>query len=75
MRLYTPPSAVWEIWKGKFDMALEERGLFLLTMPPHIIGHRSRQAMLVERIRYMRSHTGAWFATQEQIARFAKQHA
>lgn len=75
LRPYTPPSAVLEIWKAEFDQSLEERGMFLLTMHPHIIGHRSRIRMLEALIRYIRSHAGVWFATHEQIARFVSERA
>ncbi len=72
-RPYTPPSAVFEIWAAEFDMAYEEGGLFLLTMHPQIIGHRSRIAMLDELIQYMQARPGVWFATHEQVARYAKE--
>jgi peptidoglycan/xylan/chitin deacetylase (PgdA/CDA1 family) len=71
-RPYTPPSDVLEVWTSEFDMAYEERGMFLLTMHPQIIGHRSRIAMLDELIQYMKSRPGVWFATHEQVARHAK---
>jgi len=74
-RPYTPPSSVYEVWTAEFDMAYEEGGLFLLTMHPQIIGHRSRIAMLDELIQYMQSRPGVWFATHEQVARHAKEHA
>ncbi|MGI9259880.1 MAG: polysaccharide deacetylase family protein [Gammaproteobacteria bacterium] len=73
IRPYTPPSGVFEIWKREFDMAYEEGGMFLLTMHPQIIGHRSRVSMLEELIQYMRSKPGVWFATHEDIARHAKE--
>jgi len=69
LRPYTPPSSVLEIFKAEFDGAYEEGGLFLLTMHPHIIGHRSRVRMLEELIRYIRSHEGVWFATHAEVAR------
>jgi peptidoglycan/xylan/chitin deacetylase (PgdA/CDA1 family) len=70
LRPYTPPSAVLEIFKSEFDGAYDESGLFLLTMHPHITGHRSRMAMLEELIRYMRGHDDVWFATHEEVARY-----
>jgi peptidoglycan/xylan/chitin deacetylase (PgdA/CDA1 family) len=73
-RPYTPPSDVFEVWAAEFDVAYEEGGMLLLTMHPHIIGHRSRIVMLERLIRYMRGHPGVWFATHEQIARYAKEH-
>jgi peptidoglycan/xylan/chitin deacetylase (PgdA/CDA1 family) len=63
------PDEVLSIWKAEFDGAYEERGLFILTMHPHIIGHRARIAMLDRLVTYMRSRPGVWFATHEQIAR------
>ena len=71
-RPYTSPSGVYEVWAAEFDMAYEERGLFLLTMHPQIIGHRSRIAMLERLIQYMQTRPGVWFATHEQVARHAK---
>ncbi|GIX46367.1 MAG: polysaccharide deacetylase [Candidatus Tectimicrobiota bacterium] len=75
IRPYTPPSLVFEIWRREFDGAYAERGLFLLTMHPHIIGHRSRISVLAELIAYIRSHPGVWFATHEQVARYVKAQA
>ena len=72
-RPYTPPSGVFEVWAAEFDMAYEERGLFLLTMHPQIIGHRSRIVMLEKLIQYMQARPGVWFATHAQVARHAKE--
>ena len=74
-RPYTPPSGVYEIWAAEFDVAYDEGGMLLLTLHPHIIGHRSRIVMLERLIRYMRSRPGVWFATHEQVARHAKEHS
>jgi peptidoglycan/xylan/chitin deacetylase (PgdA/CDA1 family) len=63
------------IWKGEFDVAYEERGLFVLTMHPHISGHRARAAALERLILHMKSRPGVWFATHEEIARYVKQQA
>ncbi len=75
LRPYTPPSAVLEIFKAEFDGARAEEGLFLLTMHPHIIGHRSRIAMLEELIRYIRSFPDVWFATHAEVAHYCKENA
>jgi peptidoglycan-N-acetylglucosamine deacetylase len=64
------PDEVYSIWKGEFDVAWEERGMFILTMHPHVIGHRGRIAMLDRLVTYMKSKPGVWFATHEQIARY-----
>jgi peptidoglycan/xylan/chitin deacetylase (PgdA/CDA1 family) len=75
IRPHTAPSLVGEIWQREFDGAYVERGLFLLTMHPHIIGHRSRISVLEELIQHMRSCAGVWFATHEDIARYVKVQA
>ena len=70
LRPHSPPSHVLEIWQAEFDRAYEEGGLFVLTMHPHVIGHRSRIAMLEKLVQHMRSRSGVWFATHEQVARY-----
>jgi peptidoglycan-N-acetylglucosamine deacetylase len=75
VRPYTAPSLVEEIWRREFDGAYAEGGLFLLTMHPHIIGHRSRMSVLEELIQHMRCRAGIWFATHEAIARYVKAQA
>jgi peptidoglycan/xylan/chitin deacetylase (PgdA/CDA1 family) len=75
LRPYTPPSAVLEIFKAEFDGAVAEGGLFLLTMHPHIIGHRSRIALLAALIEHMKGVSGVWFATHEEVARYCQAHA
>ena len=75
IRPHTAPSLVGEVWRREFEGAYVERGLFLLTMHPHIIGHRSRMSVLEELIQHMRSRPGVWFATHEQVARYVKEHA
>jgi len=74
-RPYTPPSGVLEIFKREFDGAVAEGGLFLLTMHPHIIGHRSRMSILEELIRHIKSTASVWFATHAEVARYCKEQA
>jgi peptidoglycan/xylan/chitin deacetylase (PgdA/CDA1 family) len=62
-------SDVYEIYKGEFDRAYQERTLFLLTMHPFVSGHRSRIAQVEKLIAYMKTKPGVWFATCEQIAK------
>jgi len=75
LRPYTPPSAVLEIFKAEFDSAWDERGLFLLTLHPHISGHRSRMPVLERLVEHMKSRGECWFATHADIARWCKQQA
>jgi peptidoglycan/xylan/chitin deacetylase (PgdA/CDA1 family) len=74
LRPYTPPSAVEEIFRGEFDGAWEENGLFLLTMHPHITGHRSRLPLLERLIHHMKAKGGCWFATHAQVAEYCRDH-
>ncbi len=75
LRPYTPPSAVSEIFTAEFDGAWEEHGLFLLTMHPHITGHRSRMPVLERLIKHMKSRGKCWFATHAQVAQWCKDNA
>jgi len=72
LRPYTPPGSVLDIFKAEFDGAYAEGGLFLLTMHPHIIGHRSRIALLERLVEHIRGHAGVWFASHAEIARYVK---
>jgi peptidoglycan/xylan/chitin deacetylase (PgdA/CDA1 family) len=63
---------VFDIFQAEFDLAYEERGLFVLTMHPHITGHRSRVALLDKLIQHIKSKPGVWFATHEDVARHVK---
>ena len=66
------PQLVLDVYKGEFDVAYQERTLFILTMHPHITGHRSRIAGLEKLIVYMKSKPGVWFATLDQVAEYVK---
>ena len=66
------PELVEQIFASEFDVAYGEGGLFVLTMHPHITGHRSRVAALEKLIVHMKSKPGVWFATEENIARYLK---
>jgi len=66
------PELVDRIYRAEFDVAYEEGGLYVLTMHPHITGHRSRALWLEKLIVYMKSKPGVWFATHEQVAEYVK---
>lgn len=72
VRPHIKPMDVFDIWAAEFDLAYEEGSIFILTMHPKYIGHRSRMAMLEELIKYMSAKEGVWFATHEEIARFVQ---
>ncbi|MEW2573896.1 hypothetical protein [Streptomyces sp. NPDC047070] len=63
LRPYTPPAGVLDICQREFDGAVEEGGLFQLTMHPSLIGHRSRFSILRELLAHIRGTGGVWCAT------------
>jgi len=66
------PDAVFQIYKAEFDLAFEERTLFILTQHPHVGGRRSRIVQLDRLITYIKSKPGVWFATMQQVANYVK---
>ena len=68
IRPYTPPRGALTIWRDEFDGAYAEGGLFQMTMHPHVIGHRSRIAVLADLLDHIATHEDVWFATHAQIA-------
>ena len=75
LRPYTPPTDVLETFRRELDAAWEEGGIFQLTMHPHIIGYRSRIWIVEELIRHAKAKGEVWFATHEQVARYARDNA
>jgi peptidoglycan/xylan/chitin deacetylase (PgdA/CDA1 family) len=75
IRPYTPPSGVLEIFKAEFDGAWDEGGLFVLTMHPHIIGHRSRMYLLEALVEHIKGKGKVWFATHAEVAAYCKEQA
>jgi len=72
---YSAPRDVLQVYKDEFDVAYEEGTMFLLTMHPHYIGHRSRIVILRELIDYISAREGVWFATHRQAAEYVKEKA
>lgn len=72
---YMNPRDVMQVWIDEFDRAWEEGTMFLLTMHPHVIGHRSRIVALEGLIEHMKQKGGVWFGTHEQAARYVKERA
>ena len=67
------PDAVFAIYKAEFDLAYQERTMFILTQHPHVGGRRSRIVNLERLITYIKSKGDVWFATMEQVANYVKQ--
>lgn len=72
---YTSPRDIMQVWIDEFDRAWEERTMFVLTMHPHVIGHRSRIVALEGLIDHIQAKGGAWFATHEAAARWVREQA
>lgn len=72
---YASPREVAQVWIDEFDKAWEERTMFVLTMHPHVVGHRSRIVALELLIDHMRRKGGVWFATHRQAVEYVKQQA
>jgi len=66
------PELLYQLYKEEFDGAYEQHTMFVLTLHPHVTGHRAPMHHLDKFIAYMRSKPGVWFATGEQIARYLK---
>ena len=72
---YMNPRDVMQVWIDEFDKAWEEGTMFLLTMHPHVSGHRSRIVALEGLIDHMQAKGGVWFATHEDAARYVREQA
>jgi len=66
------PELLYGLYKDEFDGAYEEDTMFVLTLHPHVTGHRAPIRHLDQFIAYMKSKPGVWFATCEQVARYVK---
>jgi len=68
------PEDVLAIWTAEFDRAYKEGTLFVLTMHPKFIGHRSRIVILEKLIKHILTYKNLWFATHESIAHYIKRN-
>jgi peptidoglycan/xylan/chitin deacetylase (PgdA/CDA1 family) len=70
----TMPSSeqLFQLYREEFDGAYELGTMFVLTLHPHVTGHRAPMRHLDQLVAYMKSKPGVWFATCEQIARYVK---
>jgi peptidoglycan/xylan/chitin deacetylase (PgdA/CDA1 family) len=66
------PELLYQLYKDEFDGAYEQGTMFVLTLHPHVTGHRAPMRHLEQFVTYMQSKPGVWFATGEQIARYLK---
>jgi peptidoglycan-N-acetylglucosamine deacetylase len=75
LRPYGGPEMVFDIFRRELDAAFDESGLFLLTMHPHHVGHRSRIWIVEEIIRAAKAKGNVWFATHAEIAAYCAKEA
>ncbi len=66
------PQLLYQLYKDEFDAACQEGTMFILTLHPHVTGHRAPMHHLETLIAYIKSKPAVWFATAEQIARYVK---
>ena len=64
------PEKLFDVYRDEFDGAYAAGTAFVLTLHPHVSGHRSAIVHLEALVAYMRSKPGVWFATAEQIAQY-----
>lgn len=72
---YMNPRDVAQVWIDEFDRAYDEGTMFLLTMHPHISGHRSRIVALKLLIDHIKSKPGVWWGTHREAAEYVKREA
>ncbi|HEX9580443.1 MAG TPA: polysaccharide deacetylase [Gemmatimonadales bacterium] len=72
---YSAPREVLQVYLDEFDKAYEEGTMFLLTMHPHYIGHRSRIVILEGLIDHIRTKRGVWWATHRAAAEYVRAQA
>ncbi len=72
---YSTPREVLQVYIDEFDLAYAEGTMFLLTMHPHYIGHRSRMVILQGLIEHIRQKPNVWWATHRDVAEYVRQQA
>ncbi len=74
---YASPRDVAQVWKDEFDRAYDEGTMLVLTMHPHISGHRSRIVALEQLIAYIESKGSGkvWWATHGAAADYVRKQA
>jgi peptidoglycan/xylan/chitin deacetylase (PgdA/CDA1 family) len=74
---YMNPRDIAKVWMDEFDKAYEEGTMFLLTMHPHVSGHRSRIVALEQLIAHIESKGAGkvWWATHGTVAEYVRKEA
>ena len=71
---YMNPRDVARVWMDEFDKAYDERSLFVLTLHPHISGHRSRIIALEMLLAHIKAKGAGqvWYATHGAAAEYVR---
>lgn len=74
---YMNPRDIAKVWMDEFDKAYEEGGMLVLTMHPHVTGHRSRIVALELLVAHIRSKApgSVWWATHAEAAEYVRREA
>ena len=74
---YSSPRDVARVWMDEFDKAYDEGTMFVLTMHPHISGHRSRIVALEQLIAHIQAKGAGkvWWATHGAVAEYVRKEA
>jgi peptidoglycan/xylan/chitin deacetylase (PgdA/CDA1 family) len=74
---YASPREIAQVWIDEFDKAYEEGTMLLLTMHPHISGHRSRIVALELLIAHIEAKGAGrvWWATHKDVAEYVRGEA
>ena len=74
---YMNPRDVARVWMDEFDKAYDEGTMLVLTMHPHISGHRSRIVALEQLIAHIEAKGPGkvWWATHGEAAEYVRKQA
>src|SRR5438552_2325690 len=74
---YSAPRDVARVWMDEFDKAFDEGTMLVLTMHPHISGHRSRIVALEQLIAHIEAKGAGkvWWATHGDVAEYVRKEA
>ncbi|MBY0489314.1 MAG: polysaccharide deacetylase [Gemmatimonadaceae bacterium] len=71
---YMNPRDIAKVWMDEFDKAYEEGTMFVLTLHPHVSGHRSRIVALEQLIAHIQAKGvgKVWWATHADAAEYVR---
>ena len=74
---YMNPRDIAKVWIDEFDKAYDEGTMFVLTLHPHVSGHRSRIVALEQLIAHIEGKGAGkvWWATHASAAEFVRKEA